>query len=511
MKFTSFKQNPLKAKFGLTKSDLYILIYLLTITILIRLPFFFIDTINWDESTYILMGQYILDGHLPYVDFWDLKPPIAFLCYAFFIAGFKSIISVRIAGALCIFLTSFFTYLVGKRICNNNISFLSAILFIFLSSLLESGQATMAEHVALVPLVGALSLLATQKSTPLILFFSGILMAIASMIRLNLAYVALIILFFILLESLLRSGSYKHIFAYLFGNFLVIAFSYLPYAIDYPKIWWSSVILAPLRYSELQRSALEAFREQVLNLFANHSSLSPLLYLVWTGGFAGTALFIAQWKSYSRTKKRSFILIFLFLVGTVISILKGGATHAHYLIQLAPFISLLSAIAFHKLLTCSVRRLTISTIILSLAISLKPIISQYVKVVSNIFVNKEITYGAAYEIAEFLKQENLSGEPVYMMTDHIVYWFISQKPLSKVVHPSNISREYILRMIDGAGPTSEIEMNNILTQNPEFIVKRENTMYLRRMKKARLLFEEVLRTKYELIKTIQGRQIYRRI
>jgi hypothetical protein len=30
------------------------------------LPFFFPDTIDWDESTLIIMGQGILDGYLPY-------------------------------------------------------------------------------------------------------------------------------------------------------------------------------------------------------------------------------------------------------------------------------------------------------------------------------------------------------------------------------------------------------------------------------------------------------------
>jgi len=50
------------------------------------LSIFFPAVIDWDESTFILMGQSIIDGHLPYVKLWDLKPPGAFAFYAFFIA-----------------------------------------------------------------------------------------------------------------------------------------------------------------------------------------------------------------------------------------------------------------------------------------------------------------------------------------------------------------------------------------------------------------------------------------
>ena len=34
--------------------------------LILRLPFFFPDTIDWDESTLIIMGQGIRDGFLPY-------------------------------------------------------------------------------------------------------------------------------------------------------------------------------------------------------------------------------------------------------------------------------------------------------------------------------------------------------------------------------------------------------------------------------------------------------------
>lgn len=152
--------------------NIFIAIYFFLITITIRLPFFFKDVIDWDESTFIIMGQSILDGHLPYTELWDLKPPGAFLIYAIFIIVFgKSIISIRFAGALCVALTSFFTYLIGKSLWNNRVGILAGTLSILMSSFFPSGQSTMTEHVALVPFVAALTLLVSQKTTQPVLFF----------------------------------------------------------------------------------------------------------------------------------------------------------------------------------------------------------------------------------------------------------------------------------------------------------------------------------------------------
>src|SRR5437899_2303518 len=50
-------------------------IFLLTISNRHSSPFFFTG-IDGDESTFILTAQSVLDGHLPYTDFWDIKPPV---------------------------------------------------------------------------------------------------------------------------------------------------------------------------------------------------------------------------------------------------------------------------------------------------------------------------------------------------------------------------------------------------------------------------------------------------
>jgi len=40
------------------------------------------EVLDWDESTFILMAANSLDGHLPFVEMFDVKPPGIFVLLA---------------------------------------------------------------------------------------------------------------------------------------------------------------------------------------------------------------------------------------------------------------------------------------------------------------------------------------------------------------------------------------------------------------------------------------------
>ena len=499
--------------------NFFIAIYFLLFAIIVRLPFFFRDAFSWDESTFILMGQSVVDGHLPYTELWDIKPPGAFLIYAVSIILLgKSIVSIRIAGALCVASTSFLTYLIGKRLGNNRVGILAGTLSILMSSFLPGGQSTMTEHIALVPLVGALTLLISQQTTYRVLFFAGILMAMASMIRLNLAYVTVIIGCFSLFFKMPRSSHdfLKRGMSYATGVFIVIGLISFPYLVTGNlQILWDSMILAPLSYANSQLSILETFRRHIkfigASIYNIQTSFFGINLIFWIGGLAGIFLSILKWKNTPREKQWGLIWSYLFLVATVISIVKGGAAYSHYLIQLVPFIALPAAVFLNVLFSSRVRWLTITVVMLALVVSLKPIIGNYKWRISQFIVNKELNYGVAYEIADYLRQENILDEPVYMMKDHIVLWLLDKKPLSKsTTHPSNISQDYLLKFIEGEDASTKKEIANILAQKPKFIVKMKNVWYLSDKKAAKSLLEETLSNNYKMVKEIQGRQIYLR-
>jgi len=120
-----------------------------------RLPFFFPAAVDWDESGFIIMGQGILDGLLPYDALWEMKPP---LVYAFFAAAIgifgKTIVAVRFAGCLWMTIAAYLTYRSAYVITlETKVSLAAAALLVAATSVLA--PSVMAECLALVPLVGA--------------------------------------------------------------------------------------------------------------------------------------------------------------------------------------------------------------------------------------------------------------------------------------------------------------------------------------------------------------------
>lgn len=497
--------------------------YLLLLSVLIRLPHFFQIVIDWDESTFILMGQSVLEGHLPYTNLWDLKPPLLFLFFAGAIAVLgKSIVSVRFAGAICVALTALFTYLSGKKIWDHRTGIIGGTLFILASSIIPpAGQSVMSEHVATVPLVGALSLLVGKRQSLPMLFLSGMLVAIAAFTRLNLAYVSIMAGLFIVIRSFMENpGSIllpiKHGAAYACGGILILALVFLPYGLTgNGGLWWKSVILAPLNYAGSQLSFMEALGSHAtfirLAVFNAHNPLWGLNILMWACALAGIGVIILKWRNSSREKILGSALLLLFLAGAEISILKSGPAMTHYFIQIFPFMALSSSVFINAIARGYARWPVYALVFMALASSVLSVFPQYEDIASRIMSGKSLTYGPACEIAEFLKRENTRGEPIYMTQDHIVYWLIGAKPLTKATcHPSNISKDYIIRILSGPGATTEGELARVLALKPRFIVKKSEVFYLHDRPQARLLLDSALESQYEHVKDIQERQIYRR-
>ncbi len=167
------------------------LLVLAAITVLVRLPFFFHDVIDPDESTFILMGQDIVDGNLPYDKQWDLKPPLLFYSFAATIAVFgKSIPAIRLAGLLCVLAASSLIFLCAEKLRGPRTGFIAAFLFIVTSTFSEAGAGTVSEIVAVVPLAAAMLVLLKEQVRARDFFLAGFFISLACLVRLNLGYLA---------------------------------------------------------------------------------------------------------------------------------------------------------------------------------------------------------------------------------------------------------------------------------------------------------------------------------
>ena len=299
----------------------------------VRFPFFFRDYIDRDESTFILMGQSWVDGHLPFTELWDLKPPITYFFFASIIYIFgKSMLIIRLFGTLLVVITAFFTYKITEEISSKKIAFWAAISCVFLQSIFGSLQGVMSEHICMAFFMPALYLLIKHQKNYWYVI-SGILMGLAVMTKLNLAYAILILGLYQIYLSYPKKeflSSLGNSIAFGMGIILVIVLTILPYFLEgITETWWKSVILAPLEYSNSRRYPL--------------IKLAPTFILL-------TGFFIFLWKKRLVDFKNPKIqILFITILGVLFSFIKGGRINGHYLIQLHPILIVLVAIAVSKI------------------------------------------------------------------------------------------------------------------------------------------------------------------
>lgn len=498
------------------RMNLLVLSVLVVVSVTLRLPYFYLGVIDWDESTYILIGQSLLDGFRPETDY----PLIRGYPYAFFIFLFgKSVEAVRFAGALCVAFAAFFTYLIGVRIWDRATGFLASFYFVFLASLIPSGFSTMSEHIALVPLMASIYVILTRTSISA-LFVAGILVAIAGLIRLNLAYLAILLgLYLIYIARSDLKKTTANGLAYAFGGMLVLGLSFVPYLLmGQPQLWLSLNFLAGLSYAEFQLTTFQTlathFRYFISSFFDFRGLSFGLNILVWLGGLAGLIYCFLNWKRDNESTRMALVLLSIGVFGISLSLIKGGAAYPHYLIQLIPFMGLFSAVLIRKLAWSGNNKLkwfTTAILCLVLLISLKPVVGGYLAGVKNYFNKGVLRTGPSYDIANYLKENNPNKEQMFILEKHIVYWLLGARSMSRsTVHPSNMTKKPLLEYIEKIETSTQKEMQKILDKKPGFIVSSDAVPYLKDEPEAVAILNEILASDYQVVHKVKQYKIYKR-
>jgi 4-amino-4-deoxy-L-arabinose transferase-like glycosyltransferase len=493
--------------------DRYIFIALIACALVLRLPFLFPSVINWDESTFILMGQSVLDGYLPYLELWDNKPPLLFFIFALFIGiGGKNIVWIRIAGSLFLGVSAFFVYKTGKSLGTVSTGLIATVIFIIMTGEL-GGKAIMSEVIATLPLTAAFWVMIrrNENTRPRSYFLLGILLAAATLIRFNLAYLALAIFIYYCIRSLVQKHriSFTAPIAYSIGFCLPMFFVIIPYwASGNLEILYRSVVEAPFSYStsQVSRSGLTS-HFIVEGVKQGH----PIL---WASAFGGLTLIIAKLinprLTVIKADRRSLVILLLWFLAIAFSIASSGNTYAHYIIQILPLMTLITGLFFSSPLWGRFRYIGFILLAIGLFDIARPLIKEY-RITLTKFKNGTLFHDEGYRVADFLHRANPDREPIYLLDEHIAYWLTDTKPLSKIItHPSNINQEALLKTIMGKDATTEKEMVNILDRKPLFIVKRSSTWYLESSPKANQVLLERLNNYYKLVAKIEGLYLYKR-
>jgi 4-amino-4-deoxy-L-arabinose transferase-like glycosyltransferase len=258
---------PILKVFARHRETAVALLLLAGLTLIVRAPFWANAVMDWDESTFILMGQSIVDGHLPYTDLWDIKPPLLFALFAGFIGALgRSIVAIRLGGALFVYATSIVIFFLAGRFFDRASGIIGAALYILAASLFYNGQVTYSEHLAVLPLVGSVALLSGYPYPGKSLLRSlglGACCCASCFIRANLI-IPSIVIGTIAAIGTLRSGcrtAAYHIAACVLGGIVVFAAVMAPYGVSGNfDVFWDAVVVAPLAFQVSEGTSAPAAR-----------------------------------------------------------------------------------------------------------------------------------------------------------------------------------------------------------------------------------------------------------
>ena len=442
----------------------------------------------------------------------DLKPPLAFVPYAISIELFgKSIAGVRLIGAICLGISAYFTYRIGNHIWGHKVGFLAALMSIIFISTSRIGQVTSPEIIITMPLMGALTILVAWGINARTSFLVGLLLSVAVLIRLNLAYLVVVIGILLCAYPIFiqKRSPIKNIIMYGLGGFIPLAIIIAPYAIaGHLDTLFKSMVVVPLVYSSVQQSAIESLKSILTDrgFFGSHNAL------LWIGFLGGIALLIKTWTDYTTQQKFKIFLSAIFFLGVIISLLSSGVARYNHLHQIIPLLSFPASLFFSMLFLHGSKPKFAFAFILVLVITSHSVLTQYGNIVNKLANNEPLRSDIGYQLAAYLQKENPSKQPEYLLIYHVVHWLNDTKPLSKYfTHPDTLGKSFMFKTLIDTDATTATELKKMLEKKPFFIVTEKNGGFLKHDPEAVRIFNNTLDTEYFLDEKFGKAYVYRRI
>ena len=426
-------------------------IFLFLAAFFIRFPFFFRDYVDRDESTFILMGQSIADGHLPYDYLWDLKPPLLFYFFALVEKILPhSFFAIRFFGMIIIFLSAFFLLKIAQQAKLKN-GFLIALGYVLLSSEFGSLQGVMSEHFAVFFLLLGL-IFFLRKRNAYDWLIAGIAFGCAILCKLNYGYAIVVLIIFYLLNNWKEDLKQviRNIVLFVIGIIVPVALIAIPFfAVGKIDLFINSVFLAPFEYARA----------------LNYDWIDKLKPTWWIIAITAFVSFLSVKFAKEENKPIAFACIGI-MIGTVYTFYSSGIVNGHYLVQVYPFLLIL---LFGIIIPKTIHLKLAIAAVLVIAVSFESILelSRLLKTVNN-----PAEYRATFEVVSELKKRKLENDKIFFADYHIGYWLLNKYPLTKsTTHPSNLGRPFLFKYFNDYNKTSLDELKFIMDSiQPQVIV-----------------------------------------
>ncbi len=448
-----------------------------------------------DEGIYLLMGRFILEGHLPYVHYWDHQPPLIYYLSAFAqlfsheqgLAGVRIIAAVftgttalilfclyRILfqsffyGILCGIVYSLWIYSPGLK----GWAFNNEILF----NTFTSGSL----------LILFLNLKKNWRGSQLF-FWAGLCMGMGFLTKQNVIFDCVP---FMILIGLFKSeflSSVKNLFYYSLGCIL----PHMLFALWYMLHGQLSLYLFANLGSNFGYIEYESFDFKHLDyLFDNLKYYLIFIPLSFLARFHFSDTFLMKPRSLG-------IFFFCWVVSVIYGTTLSKTLYQHYFLQLFPClclltVSVLQRVGFSKSL---ISFLITALLYIFLSYSFSPLMKQ----VPRDNLNEKIA-------AQYINEHKQPGDTLFVFDGNVIFYYLTQMPiLTRYAFPAHLIKQkysYAFKL------NQKKEIISVLEQKPSWIIldTGENASY-RDSDSAGIqsIFYSVLYKNYTLVHTIKSK------
>ena len=432
------------------------------------------EVIDMDESTFILMASHVLDGHLPYVELYDNKPPMIYFLLAGAMWAFgESLLVVRLFGAFCLWVSCLAVFAIAARYTTRMHAALAAFLLIAVQSV-SYGQHTSTELPATAALMGALWVcIVCRRSLPA-LAATGMLMSLATLTRSNLAVVLIAFGSWLAVATLRPSAGIRRRDVVAFG-----VAGLVPPA-TFVCLYWQADALVPLWLGTLHVSASYlGLGSTVWHTLVNGWGFlldnwrMPLRFLPFTLLLlAGLARSVSVWRQsrHAPRTRTDHEMLWLVLGATALSVQMTG-TFRHYWLQMFPVCAVFCAFGIGWMLPKPGFRWIgglLPVVALGVA-TVQTLPSALAIIASPDFLSKRHTIKKA---AEVIAADIRPGNTVFALKHHLIYWYLNRRPLSRALHANDLGNGYIMEPLAAAGYVGQDELGRILALRPTYLVTK---------------------------------------
>lgn len=479
---------------SLRQSWLVVLVAMLFVAFVTRWGSITQEVMDWDESTFIVLAGSFARGHLPYVEMWDIKPPMFFLIVGGVMRVFgESVATARAVALVAVGLTGFFITLAATRLMDRRKSWIAGLLYIFAAAAFPV-QPAMTETIEVAFLMAAVFVLLAHRDKLWGLFLVGVLISLATLTRTNLAATVIALGFFLASSMIAPRPSLPKrfgVFAYALGGLIpLFTVFYIYWSAGQFELFWLANVDTVLSYAGSQRSFL--FNGTLVLLAAIVASIAfPDLW----GSFLlfPIAKLAPQFRNGARPILRGVwrkldtqggLIAF-----TAISVWAGMAMSGfftwHHLLQLAPFLAIGAASAMPSDLK-RWHKIYAGIAVVGLAIRTLPSLATALWIGPTALAKEY----PVRQIAEYIGANRSEGDQTLVLAGQLVYFYLAEPPMVfYAVHPSAMLREDIESVIvpNGLAPPQAFE--KAVASKPRFVLMPKEPLWYLEVPRADVLHE----------------------